>query len=90
MPKRMAGKRKIRPSPGSKRGTCYVLAGNERIKNEGEITFGLESLEGHKESFVFQIAAVNKALGSGAFTWSSTCSGSSMTRTWIPTRICLT
>ena len=60
MPKRMAGKRKIRPSPGSKRGMCYVAAGNERIKNEGEITFDFESLEGHKESFVFQIAAVNK------------------------------
>jgi hypothetical protein len=67
MPKRMAGKRQIRPSPGSKRGMCYVAAGNERIKNEGEITFEFESLEGHRESFVFQIAAVNKALGSGAY-----------------------
>ena len=46
---------------------CYVAAGNERIKNEGEITFDFESVEGHKESFVFQIAAVNKALGSGAY-----------------------
>ena len=46
---------------------CYVAAGNERIKNEGEITFDFESLEGHRESFVFQIAAVNKALGSGAY-----------------------
>ena len=67
MPKRMAGKRQIRPSPGSKRGMCYVAAGNERIRNEGEITFDFESLEGHRESFVFQIAAVNKALGSGAY-----------------------
>ena len=67
MPKRMAGKRQIRPSPGSKKGMCYVAAGNERIKNEGEITFEFESLEGHRESFVFQIAAVNKALGSGAY-----------------------
>ena len=67
MPKRMAGKRQIRPSPGSKKGMCYVAAGNERIKNEGEITFDFESLEGHRESFVFQIAAVNKALGSGAY-----------------------
>ena len=67
MPKRMAGKRTIRPSPGSKRGMCYVAAGNERIKNEGEITFDFESVEGHKESFVFQIAAVIKALGSGAY-----------------------
>ena len=46
---------------------CYVAAGNERIKNEGEITFDFESLEGHKESFVFQITCVNKALGSGAY-----------------------
>ena len=46
---------------------CYVAAGNERIKKEGEITFDFESLEGHQESFVFQIAAVNKALGSGAY-----------------------
>jgi hypothetical protein len=67
MPKRMAGKRVIRPSPGSKRGMCYVAAGNERIKNEGEVTFDFESLEGHVESFVFQIAEVNKALGSGAY-----------------------
>ena len=28
--KRMACKRKIRPFPGSKRGMCYVAAGNER------------------------------------------------------------
>jgi hypothetical protein len=67
MPRRMAGKRKVRPSPGSKRGMCYVAAGNERIRNEGEITFDFESLEGHQESFVFQIAEVNKALGAGAY-----------------------
>ena len=65
MPKRVAGK--IRPSPGSKRGMCCVAAGNERIQNEGEITFDFESLEGHKESFVFQIAVVNRTLGSGAY-----------------------
>jgi hypothetical protein len=46
---------------------CYVAAGSERIKNEGEITFDFESVEGHKESLGFQIAAVNKALGSGAY-----------------------
>ena len=33
---RMAGKRRIRPSPGSKRGMSYVAAGNEKIKNVGE------------------------------------------------------
>ena len=84
MPKRMAGKRQIRPSPGSKKGMCYVAAGNERIKNEGEITFDFGSLEGHRESFVFQIAAVNKALGSGAYMVDST------TRTWTPTKTCPT
>ena len=41
---------------------CFVAVGNE-----GEITFYFKSLEGHKESFVFQIAAFNKALGSGAY-----------------------
>ena len=45
----------------------YVAAGNERIKNEGEIDFDFESIEGHKEVFVFQIADVNKALGSVAY-----------------------
>ena len=46
---------------------CYVAAGNERIKNEGEITFDFESLKGLQESFVLQIAEVNKALGFGAY-----------------------
>ena len=65
MPTRIAGKRKIRPSSGSKRSMCYVAAGNDRIKNEGEIAFDFESLECHRESFVFQIAAVSKGRGSG-------------------------
>ena len=34
MPKRMAWKRKIRASPGSRRVMCYVAAGNERMHNE--------------------------------------------------------
>ena len=67
MPRRMAGKRAVTQSPGSKRGMHYVAAGNERIPNEGEINFDFESQEGHKETFVFQIAAVNKALGSVAY-----------------------
>ena len=60
-------RRVVKRPPGSKRGIHYVAAGNERIPNKGEITFDFESLEGHKESFVFQIAAVNKALGSVAY-----------------------
>ena len=67
MPRRMAGKRKIRPSEGSKRGLNYVAASDHRIPNEGEVTFDFTSVEGHKEAFVFQIAEVNKALGSVAY-----------------------
>ena len=67
MPKRMIGKRPIRPSPGSKAGMHYVAAGNERIPNEGEISFDFETIEGHKETFIFQVAEVNKALGSVAY-----------------------
>ena len=67
MPARMAGKRRIRPSPGSKRGMSYVAAGNEKIKNVGEIDFDFQSVEGHISNMVFQIANVNKALGSVAY-----------------------
>ena len=45
----------------------YLCAGIERITNQGEIDFDFESVEGHKETFVFQIADVNKALGSVAY-----------------------
>ena len=38
-----------------------------RIKNDGEVTFDFETIEGHKEEFVFQVAEVNKALGSVAY-----------------------
>ena len=66
MPKRMVNKSKIRPSAGSRRGLNYVAASSRRIPNEGEINFDFESLEGHKETLVLQIA-VNKALGSVAY-----------------------
>ena len=42
MPARMAGKRRIRPSPGSKRGMSYVAAGNEKIRNMGEVDVDLQ------------------------------------------------
>ena len=67
MPRRMAGKRQMRQSAGSKRKMHYLCAGVERIANQGEIDFDFESVEGHKETFVFQIADVNKALGSVAY-----------------------
>jgi hypothetical protein len=44
----------------------YVGAGGEKIMNEGEVDFPFESIEGHRESMVFQIAEVNKPLGSVA------------------------
>ena len=65
MPKRMITKRnKIRPSPGSIKGTHYVAANNGRIPNEGEYDFEFETNEGQKKSLCFQVAEVNKALGS--------------------------
>jgi hypothetical protein len=67
IPKRMVGKRKIRPSEGSRRGMRYVGAGGEKICNEGEVDFPFESVEGHLASMVFQIAEVNKPLGSVAY-----------------------
>ena len=67
MPARMVGRRRIRPSRGSRAGMKYVGAGGERIKNEGEVDFQFESIEGHKSSMVFQIAEVNKPLASVAY-----------------------
>jgi hypothetical protein len=67
IPKRMVGRRQIRASKGSRKGMRYVGAGGEKIHNEGEVDFPFESVEGHKASMVFQIAEVNKPLGSVAY-----------------------
>ena len=67
MPRRMIGRRRIRPSPGSRAGMKYVAAGGAKIMNEGEVDMPFESLEGHRQSMVFQIAEVNKPLGSVAY-----------------------
>lgn len=67
MPKRMVGRRPIRPSKGSRAGMKYVGAGGERISNEGEVDFLFEIIEGHKQSIIFQIVEVNKPLGSVAY-----------------------
>ena len=67
IPKRMIGRRKIQPSEGSQRGMNYVGAGGEKIPNEGQVDFPFESVEGHKVNMVFQIAEVNKPLGSVAY-----------------------
>ena len=52
----------IRPSKGSRAGVHYVSASNARIPNEGECDFHFSTKEGQEESYVFQIAEVNKAL----------------------------
>ena len=67
MPRRMVGKKKIRPSPGSRIGMKYVGAGGERIPNEGEVDFPFRTAEGHKQNVVFQIAEVNKPLGAVSY-----------------------
>ena len=64
IPRRMVKGRNnvIRPSPGSRRGVHYVSASNDRIPNEGECDFHFSTKDGQDQSFVFQIAEVNKAL----------------------------
>ena len=64
MPKRMVNAKRIRQSEYSKRGIHYVAANQGKIPNEGETSFEFETLEGDDECWDFQIAEVNKALGS--------------------------
>ena len=67
MPRRMIRKQKIRPSAGSRRGAHYLAANNGRIANEGECDFKFATVEGHEQCMTFQIAEVNKALGSVSY-----------------------
>ena len=67
MPKRMLRKQKMRPSPGSRRGAHYLAANNGRIANEGECDFKFRTIEGNEQNITFQIAEVNKALGSVSY-----------------------
>ena len=60
IPKRMVNAKKIRPSPGSRRGLHYVSATDHRIPNVGEISLEFQTDEGHAETIVFQVADVNK------------------------------
>ena len=65
MPKRMVvNKNRIRPSPGSLRNAHYIAANNGKIPNEGEFDFEFTTTEGQEKSICFQVAEVNKALGS--------------------------
>ena len=41
-----------------------MAANNGRIPNEGELDLGFQTSEGTPEAMTFQIAEVNKALGS--------------------------
>ena len=66
MPKRMINVNRIRPSPGSIRGVCFVAADNGRIPNEGEVDLQFDTLEGEGQEWIFQIAEANKPLGSVA------------------------
>ena len=66
IPKRMINKAKMRPSAGSIRKLHYVSCSDHRIPNEGEIDLLFKSKEGHKLDWPFQVADVNKALGSVA------------------------
>ena len=65
MPRRMVRDKKgIRPSKGSMSGVHYVAANNGRTPNEGEHDFEFMMSEGDEEMMTFQVAEVNKALGS--------------------------
>ena len=62
-PKRMVNSAKIRTSPGQRLGLHYVAASSHRIPNLGGVDLNFMTLEGHDESWVCQIADVNKPLG---------------------------
>ena len=62
-PKRMVNSAKIRTSPGQRLGLHYVAASSHRIPNLGEVDLNFMTLEGHDESWICQIADVNKPLG---------------------------
>ena len=64
MPRRMVlNKSSIRESAGSRAGVNYVPAGGGKIPNEGEFDLAFKTLEGNAETWTFQVAEINKALG---------------------------
>ena len=64
MPRRMMmNKNTIRESAGSRAGVNYVPAGGGKIPNEGEFDFEFKTTEGNAETWTFQVAEINKALG---------------------------
>ena len=66
MSKKLVNRKRIRPSAGSKAGLHYVAANKGKIPNEGEIDFNFETEDGSLESWIFQMAEVNKALAAVA------------------------
>ena len=66
MSKKLVNHKRIRPSAGSKAGLHYVAANKGKIPNEGEIDFNFETEDGSLESWIFQMAEVNKALAAVA------------------------
>ena len=66
IPRRVVNTTRIRPSAGSRCGLRYVAATGEKIDNEGEVDLNFITSEGFSESWPFQVANVNKPLGSVA------------------------
>ena len=64
LPRRLVKASRIRQSAFSKRGVHYIAANKGKIANEGETSFEFETTDGDPERWDFQIAEVNKALGS--------------------------
>ena len=64
MPRRLVKENRIRQSAFSRRGVHYIAANKGKIPNEGETSFEFETTDGDPECWDFQIAEVNKALGS--------------------------
>ena len=60
MPRRLFGKKKIRPSAGSRRGLHYLSATDHRIPNVGEVDLDFQTDEEHTDNIVYQIDDVNK------------------------------
>ena len=63
----MINKSEIRESEGSRAGLKYIAANDGRIANKWEYDSRLKKTEGNSEDFTFQIAEVNKALGSESY-----------------------
>ena len=66
IPRCMVNATRIRPSAGSRCGLRYVAATGEKIDNEGEVDLHFITSKGFSESWPFQVANVNKSLGSVA------------------------